>query len=325
MITIIIPWPALIAAFASIGGTAASANNIRRQNEYNDPASQAQRVRDAGLPMAFLTGGSAGNQSALPDTSGIKEAGGHIANYAVNQSQLKSLQLLDAEIKLKENEANLKEAETAWWLKRPGTETTPTNLTTGLNQKQGIETNTLAAGRISNQIQGDIANNTKTRLDLENTKLSAEIANMVQDNQIGKERLEGAELDNKIKTIQSQYTKKMSEQQFQKLLRENAILLTDQAAKQLQLRIDRATESSTIYRRDMEGALSGLTYDRVSEEFENYKQYQKFVDNVQSQIKRTPWESITNPQRTLQAIIEMAYTTVTGLSGQSSGLMQFIK
>lgn len=75
----------------------------------------------------------------------------------------------------------------------------------------------------------------------------------------------------------------------------------------------------------MSAAMSMLTYEKVAAEFQNYNQYHKYVQMVQDQIDKTMWEKIKDPESSLRAMMALAYTTITGISGQSPGLSTILQ
>lgn len=73
-----------------------SRKDIREQNEYNKPINQLARMREAGLPMAAMTGAISGTQSSLPVTNqGGTQA---LSGFITTRMQLKQLELIDAQI-----------------------------------------------------------------------------------------------------------------------------------------------------------------------------------------------------------------------------------
>lgn len=322
---------AALSAGGSIWNREQSKGDIARQNEYNSPVNQLARVREAGLPMAYLTGGGqGGNQSALPQTSG-KDITGNIGSYVTTQMQLKQLEILKAEVELKRNESRKFQAETEYLLSGKGEDRAGTNLTRQLGAQVGMAEAQTRGANLSNQITAVAAGNANTKTQLENSKAIAEIANLIQQRWLTQKHIEGAELDNKVKTVISDYQDGMSNAQLEKLLKENGLLDKSISGKQIdndinaiRYKIEKATEGSQIYKRDMEAAMSGLTYDRVSAEFENYNQYMEFVQMVQNEINKTPWEKIKDPIGTLRSMAAFAYTSITGLSG-SSNILNHIK
>lgn len=323
----LIPW--LIGAGGALLSRTQSLGDIGRQNAYNHPLNQVRRLREAGLPMAALSGGMAGNQSALPESS--KDLPHSISQYATTQAQLKQLELIKEEIRLKRAEADKFGAERDWYLSGgPGGST---NLVNTLRTRLGMEQAQLGGQNIQNQISQYNLNNTPYRIQLENIKSNAEISNLLKQNNLIDENITGTELDNRIKTITAAYSPQMTQQQFEKLLKENGLIQANISGKHLdnalgiiRNRIEENTESSTIMSRGAEAALKSITWERVKEEFENYKQYQKFVDLVQEELNRNPIDRLKNPTRTLRGIVAWAYTTVTGVTGQgSSQLLNLVK
>lgn len=303
--------------------------DIRRQNEYNDPASQLQRLRDAGLPMAAMGNNIANTQSALPQTNQKGLSG--LQNYATNQINQKQLALLTEEIRLKKTEADKNEAETEWFLKNPNDLTVNSNLTRSLSSRVNLEEATSRGANIANRIQSTTAENLQTRFNIENTKGLAEIGKIISDTGLVNAHLKGVNYDNKIKEIVSKYQEGMSNGQLLKLGQEIKLLKSNITGRNIENDIAKikhtianATKESEIYGTDMENALKGLTYDRVSAEFKNYNQYMEFVQMVQDEINKTPWEKIKDPIGTLRAMAAFAYTSITGLSG-SSNILSHIK
>lgn len=322
--------PLTIAILSTLGSRAISQGDIGRQNAYNHPINQVRRVRDAGLPMAFLSGGQAGNQSALPESIG-KELPGNISAFITTQMQQKQMKLVEEEIRLKRAEADKFGAERDWYLSGGGNGNT--NLVNTLRTRLGMEQATLGNQNIQNQISQYNLNNTPFKIQLENIKARAEISNLLKQNNLIDENITGAELDNKIKTVTAAYSPQMTEQQFEKLVKENGLIQANITGKHLdnalgviRNRIEENTESSTIMGRGADAALKSITWERVHEEFENYKQYQKFVDLVQEELNRNPIDRLKNPTRTLRGIVAWAYTTVTGVTGQGSAqLLNLVK
>lgn len=95
--------PQLIGAFTS---AAVQQGQVNRMNRYNDPRSQLQRLNAAGLPFAAFSQGQAGNQSTLPDMSGIGES---IASYATSRLQQEQLKLLKEQTRKASAEADITE------------------------------------------------------------------------------------------------------------------------------------------------------------------------------------------------------------------------
>lgn len=111
----ILPWPEIIMAGGQlIGGLfnrGGSRGAINRQNEYNSPLEQVKRLREAGLPMAAMTGAGAGNQSqAQTETgSGISEG---INTYIQTSLQRKQMDLIEAQIRVQDAQEKALQAGT---------------------------------------------------------------------------------------------------------------------------------------------------------------------------------------------------------------------
>lgn len=303
-----------------------SKRDIERQNEYNHPKNQLARLREAGLPMAAMGGGNlAGSQSNLPLTSNYGAKGSQaIAQYYSSQMAQKQLAILKEEIRLKRSEADLNEANRDIML-GIGESRQGTTLERSLRAKVGLEEFQTEGAKISNQIQSLVKDNTKTRLMIENEKGMQEIKNFIANRGLISKHIEGAELDNKVKEVISKYQEGMSSQGLIKLMKEVNLLDENIQGKNLEnqinevkLRIEKATEAAQIYEKDLHAAIAGLTYDKVKEEFENYKQYQRFVQIVQDEVSRTPWERITDPIGTLKSIASWVYTMTTSPTGQGT-------
>lgn len=87
-----------------------SRRDIREQREYNHPRNELERLYDAGLPMAYLTGGGQGGSStSLPETTDY--GGKQIGQNQIVSAQIKILQ---EELRLKRAEADIKEDERDW-------------------------------------------------------------------------------------------------------------------------------------------------------------------------------------------------------------------
>lgn len=306
--------------------------DIERQNEYNHPKNQLARLREAGLPMAAMLGATANTQSGIPHQTGSGTK--NIGAYITTQMQLKNLEILKAEIRNKNAEADLKVAEKDWLLSGKGEDRNPTNLTTNLKTSQGLQVASEKGAMLANKIQGYEAAYRPTRLNFERSRSIAEIANIVQHSRLVEKQIHAAELNNRIQKVIADYQPQMSKEQFQKLLKENNLLdetiegkEKENAILDVKQRVEEATEGAQVKSRTMEAMLKDLTYDRVKEEFENYKQYMEFVQLVQDQIKKGPIGALKDPVGTFKSIAAMAYTTVTGLSGQMGGnsILSFIK
>lgn len=92
--------PNLIGGLINAG---TSSSSINQMNKYNDPRAQLQRLNAAGLPFAAFSQGQAGNQSSLPDLSGI---GDGISSYMTNRVQQQQMKLLNEQIDKAKAEAD---------------------------------------------------------------------------------------------------------------------------------------------------------------------------------------------------------------------------
>lgn len=89
---------------------AQSRADIRRQNEYNDPVSQLERLRAANLPYAAMTDSISGNQSQLPESENSVLRG--IEQGLQATMMKKQMELTDAQIKATEQQAEQTRAAT---------------------------------------------------------------------------------------------------------------------------------------------------------------------------------------------------------------------
>lgn len=336
-ILLIAPWlAAAIPTFGSIVGSIGQSlfnrGDINKQNRYNSPINQVRRLREAGLPMASLTAGNSGNQSALPNNEGFAHAGKSIGEFISTSMQLAELDKLKADIRTANSEADLNEARRDFLLSGKGEDRAGTNLTQSLRTQQSIEQADLKGKHLANKILDIDSRYHEGFKVIEMQKTRTEIANLIQQYNLAGENIKGQVLENKIKAVMARYQEGMSHAQLEKLLKENELIdytisgkRIENAINGIKYKIENATADSQIFEKHMHSSLSGLTYERVKEEFSNYKQYMQFVQIVQDEIKRTPWERLTHPKRTWEALVSMAYTTVTGLSGQSSGVQNILQ
>lgn len=96
-----------------VGGAIDSGRNkraIERQNEYNHPKNQVQRIREAGLPYAALTGSTSGNQSQVQEIapSGIREG---IQDYVSTTMNRKQIELIQAQTEAAQAQARKTDVE----------------------------------------------------------------------------------------------------------------------------------------------------------------------------------------------------------------------
>jgi len=227
-------------------------------------------------------------------------------------------------------EADLNEAKANYLLSGQGEPIKSTNLTTSLKTAQEIQGAELQGKEFSNRITGVAADNARTKAALENSKTVAEIQKLVEDKNLVSEHIEGAELDNRIKAVLAEYQSEMSEAELGKLLKEKQLIgehITGQrlsnAIQSVRYKIEKATESSQIQSAHMEAELKELTWDRVKAEFDNYQQYQTFVDKVQEALRGE--HKGTGGLQMFKDIVAIIYTTVTGRSGESGNLLKFVK
>lgn len=318
-----------IGAGGAIGGAAIhrgqSKQDIANQNAYNHPAQQLARLREAGLPFAAYAQGQSGNQSALPQASDAGLTQGSqsgISNFITTSTQLKQLELLKAEIRQRNAEADLKNAERDWLLSGRGEDKAGTNLTNNLRTQQEFSKAQATGAQLANKIQDAVARNTPTRLMLENTKLISDIEKTLSDKDLIKEHTKGAELENKIKRVLAAYQPSMSNAQLERLLKSNQLLdlniegtRLDNALSTIRNRIAAATEFDTI-RMTKVGLLSAVqNYEVAKEYFNTYQQYQMFVRRVQDAFANE--KDLSFGER-WKAILAGIYTSIMGNQGSGN-------
>jgi len=102
----IIPFLPIAATIgAQLAQTVVSGMNNRKMLRYNSPKAQISRLRAAGLPFAAFTAGQAGNQSSLPDVSGIGAAGNTLSSYFGSRND-------QQDYRVKKNLADVSDADT---------------------------------------------------------------------------------------------------------------------------------------------------------------------------------------------------------------------
>lgn len=77
---------------------------INKMNAYNDPRAQMQRLMRAGLPAAAMGTAGAGQQSQIPDVSGIGNA---ISNYFQSDQQRVRAEIMLEELRNAGNNADI--------------------------------------------------------------------------------------------------------------------------------------------------------------------------------------------------------------------------
>lgn len=312
--------PVVGSALSGIINRAQSQEDIRRMNEYNDPANQLKRLREAGLPMAAMGNNIASTQSALPQTSG--GALNNMGSYITNQYQIQQLKLLREQTKVTEAEAQKTQAETKYLLETAGTDSQATNLTQSLSTKQASERALLEGQRASNTIQNVAANNAVYKTILDNKLQTENIASVIEQRNLTGRHIKGADLDNRIKEVVANYQPQMSDAQLAALLKSNNLLDKsiegkgiENAIQSIRYQIESATKNLVIHEHEMRAMLQELTWDRVKSEFETYERYQKFVRNVQDEIDK-PMNQRTIGS-TFRAYLDFLYTSMVGLSGSA--------
>lgn len=305
-----------------------SAGDIRRMNEYNSPSAQLARLRKAGLPFAAFMNNQAGQQSALPQSTdlGLNAAGGHLGGYIQRKIDLQQLEILKAETDHKRSLARVENARANVLLSGVGENVSDTYLSRGITTQQGILDAQKKGAELGNIIQGEIANSQAERVKLELDQKRTELANMLKSGNLTDLTIEGKEIENAIARVTEEYRERMTQAEFIGLLKRNKLLseqiegaILDNAASAMRNYVQAATQDSEINQKNLAYEMSKLEYSKVKQYFTDYNQYMEFVKDVQRQYRDPTFKG------GLRAAVSMAYTTITGLSGQTSSLLQFIK
>lgn len=260
---------------------AQSRGDIARQNAYNSPTQQIARLREAGLPNAALLNGgpSTGNQTSLPSTNKS------LSNYITSQTQLKQLDILKAEIRLKNAQADEADARRDWLLNGYGETIKPTNLTEGLQTGLGIQKGQQVAQGFANAISEATAKNTPYKLSLENQEQEQRIMNAIQSYSTESIKQEGYKLDNAIKEIEKRWTPSMNAAKLNGILLENGIKVQEQGLKAIQLEIENATKSNIITMSNVNTALAKLGLQQFGTNYEYNKEYQAIASRARQLAK----------------------------------------
>jgi len=128
--------------------------------------------------------------------------------------------------------------ELEWYMSGVGSDPGRTNLTSMLVAEQGIKSAEQKGKDIANNISKSIEESQATRINLE-------LKGKEQDQEIGKETLQGRKYENIVKG---------------------------------------ETLISEISQKQSQAIIAGLTSDRVKREFEDYKSWRKYVDIVQDAL-----------------------------------------
>lgn len=94
--------------------------------EYNEPANQLKRIREAGLPSAAYFTGGASSQSAPPSggayetDNGIAAAGESIGKYMSTRMQRIQVEAMEEDLAIKKNQRKISDLETERMLKPEG-------------------------------------------------------------------------------------------------------------------------------------------------------------------------------------------------------------
>lgn len=115
------PGEELLGALPVVGAIGSAAlqqryalKNWNRQNAYNTPKAQIQRLKEAGLPLATMFGGSGGSSSSpipTPNVDPTLGAAEGLQKGMMASMQKKQLELLDQELRSKTADADIREME----------------------------------------------------------------------------------------------------------------------------------------------------------------------------------------------------------------------
>lgn len=310
-----------------------SRGDIARQNAYNSPKEQLSRLREAGLPMAAMTGISAGNQSVIPEQGNFK---GSIAEGMRTSTQMAQIKILKEEARLKASEADLNEARRDFLLSGIGEPIAGTNLTSNLQGEQILQRNQIEGGRIANRISEITARFANQRNLLENTNLVSQIQERLQRSGLIKEEIEGRQIQNKISNVIANYQSRMSHSQWVHLLKQNNLLdeqiyqsaLTqegtslDNELKRIRNFVEDQTKFSHINMVHTDDLMKQLTWDKIGQEFNDYNEYMEFVRLTRDNLKGRHG---LNPIKFVESVLAFAYTSITGLTGQNPTVGQILQ
>lgn len=162
-------WSALLGALPFVGGIASTflqrrwaLKDLERQNQYNSPAHQLALLKQAGLPAASYFAGGTSAQSESPRETPIETGVGDYFNkMAVNQFQKKQMEVMDAEAREKNANADVRVAEKDYLLG-------------GLGGKLGQIAGTPLQTKLGAEIQHTVIGNQQTQLSLDIAKKYAE-------------------------------------------------------------------------------------------------------------------------------------------------------
>lgn len=114
--------PSVIKGIGGLASYFMSEAAIQRQNRYNLPKNQIQRLREAGIPLVAAKYFD-NTQKSLPDTSGIQYASEGLSSYIHTEKELKeienlknSIRKLGAEADIAENLKQLSDEDIKYWI-----------------------------------------------------------------------------------------------------------------------------------------------------------------------------------------------------------------
>lgn len=340
------PWPAIIAAGASLaaGETARAGGREQRRwqkedldrfYKWNEPSQQLARMRKAGLPMAALTGGgvSGGGGSlggSVPDSGHGKQAE-EIGKFSQRAIDLQQVELLKAETRNKNSEADVNEAKRDWFLSQAGNDSSnQTNLISGM--KENLKASQLQnfATETANAINNHVRQNTPYRLNQENAKIDAEIARILKQNQLTDKDIKGKDISNAIGEIDLAFKHRMSLAQWKKLLSEKGLIdekieseKVNRAISEVERYVKANTAAASIMKAGYEALNEQLSHDRIGEMFRSYKAYQEFVGKAQKLFQADA--SNFDPRVFAERLAALAYTMSAEITGGAGRLLNAIR
>jgi len=281
--------------------------DIRRQNEYNSPIQAIGRLQKAGLPYAAYEHGQTGNQSAIPETNKS------IGNYAATSLQFQQVKGMQADTRLKNAEADLKEAERDYLLSGKGEDRAGTNQTSMIQMEQQLKAAQNKGMEIANEIQARLSQNQPYKISLENEEQRQRIDNMIQQYTETGERIEGIKLDNALKEIERKWKPSMNRANLNSILLGNDIKVTQKGLMALEYELKQHTQGNEIQLSDINLMTHKLGYEILGANYEQTKGWNEFV-NKSRDLFNADGKNMSLPQigRSLGALI---YTTLSGVSG----------
>lgn len=307
---------ALIAAGSSVFNNVMQGRNTRAQLKYNHPVNQVSRVRKAGLPYAALNEKSAGNQSTPTgvDTSGFQEAGRQIGQYQTYKKQIEETKQIQEQINTLKLQNDKLAQELQWYRAGAGTDPARTNLTSMMALEQQIKQGQQVGQGFANTIAELEAKNKPTAISLTNTEQGQRIRNMIQSYRATGEQIEGTKLDNALKSIELQWKPNMKAAEYQRIMQENDISLSNMGLKRLEYELETQTFSNKVAMSNINTALAKMGLEQFGTNYQFNKEYQEIARKARELVtdKEWTWKSLKELPNQLGAWI---FTTMSDFSG----------